>query len=363
MAAVKLSAAVGVLGLSLSWAAHGAALQDASRPQLDKLIGAVGQVVVLAGDASRNLRVEGSGVIIAPEGLVVTSYHVVQGRGPQGVRGVSSEVFFNPADPSRVDFPLEPRKMLRLQFIRAELQRDLALFRIGNYVDGRSLPSGNQFPWLRMGSFDEVKILDPVFAIGFPEVGGETLTVVEGKVAGKDAVNDWIKVDASLSRGYSGGAIVNSRGELIGIATEIRADVQQVEPEKVGVPNVKVLYGIMNWVRPSRVVERLLKPTGPVIGTPAISTGTELIAGRVASSQGQPVAGALVGLLKAESRIATIDNLLSYARTDNAGEFKIRIVPGRYTLRIVAPGYEPKLQGVELKHGEKTLRITLKGKS
>ncbi|HEV3037090.1 MAG TPA: trypsin-like peptidase domain-containing protein [Candidatus Angelobacter sp.] len=329
------------------------------RPVLDRLVGAVGQIVVPSQEQDR--RVQGSGVIVGPEGLVVTSYHVVQGLDSRIHAGVSSDVFFNPTDPSRTDFPLDAKKMFRLQFVRAEFQADLVLFRIAKYADGRSLPAGQKFPWLRLGNFEAIKILDPVFVMGFPQIGGDTLTVVEGKVAGKDAAHEWIKVDASLSRGYSGGAVINSSGELLGIATEIRADVEELDPERKGSPSVKVLYGIMNWVRPSSVLGRLMKIPAQVPRTVDSSLNAAVIGGRITSSQGKPVIGALVGLLKEGSQLASAENLISYARTDTAGQFQIRTAPGKYTLRIAARGFEPRLEAVELKQIPKTLQITLNG--
>ncbi|HEV2992582.1 MAG TPA: trypsin-like peptidase domain-containing protein [Candidatus Angelobacter sp.] len=334
--------------------------QTIPRPSLDRLAGAVGQIVVPSQDQYQ--RTQGSGVIVDPEGLVVTSYHVVQRSGTRAHAGVSNDVFFNPADPTRTDFPLDTKKMFRLQFVRAELQADLALFRIAKYADGRALGAGQKFPWLHLSSFEAVRILDPVFVMGFPQVGGDTLTVVEGKVAGKDAAHEWIKVDASLSRGYSGGAVINSIGDLVGIATEIRADVEEIDSERKGDPNVRVLYGIMNWVRPSSVLGRLLGSSPPPSARSAGSfLDAALIGGRVTSSGGKPVIGALVGLLKQGSQLASTENLISYARTDTAGQFQIRTAPGKYTLRIAAQGYAPKLEAVELKQAPKTLQITLNG--
>src|SRR6267142_3260271 len=70
---------------------------------LDRVVGAVGQVLVSGTEGGRDVVVEGSGVIVSPAGLMVTSYHVV--RGPSGNKGAGakSRMLFNPADPSRVD--------------------------------------------------------------------------------------------------------------------------------------------------------------------------------------------------------------------------------------------------------------------
>jgi hypothetical protein len=328
--------------------------QSTRPPEMGKLFGAVGQIVASDDGRPAGRRIEGSGIILTEDGVVVTSYHVVQGLVHGG------RILFNPADPARVDFPLDPAKMLRLQFIRADLQGDLALFRIAGNTDGSALRPGVRFPWLSLGSFNEVKLLDSVYVIGFPEVGGETLTVVEGRVAGKDAVHEWIKVDASLSRGFSGGAVVNERGQLIGIATELHADVQEVEPGKEGTANMKVLYGIMNWIRPTQVLERLLKSASRSEMPPPKSTAMGLIEGRITSSQGMPVTGALVGLLKEGSQLATVENLISYARTDATGAFQLKTIPGKYTLRIVARGFEPQLEPMEVKRGSKKMLVVLR---
>jgi uncharacterized protein YkwD len=67
----------------------------------------------------------------------------------------------------------------------------------------------------------EPEVGEDIFVIGFPSIGGSSITVSKGVVSGftQDAGVTWIKTDASISGGNSGGAAVNSKGELIGVPT------------------------------------------------------------------------------------------------------------------------------------------------
>jgi len=65
------------------------------------------------------------------------------------------------------------------------------------------------------------KVGEEIFVIGFPNIGGSSITISKGVVSGftKDSGISWIKTDASVSGGNSGGAAVNEKGELVGVPT------------------------------------------------------------------------------------------------------------------------------------------------
>lgn len=65
------------------------------------------------------------------------------------------------------------------------------------------------------------KVGEEIFIIGFPNIGGSSITISKGIVSGftKDRGVSWIKTDASVSGGNSGGAAVNGKGELVGVPT------------------------------------------------------------------------------------------------------------------------------------------------
>jgi S1-C subfamily serine protease len=308
---------------------------------VERLVTAVGQVVSPAGDSAE---IKGSGVVVSPDGSVITCYHVLGRSAKPG-----AQVLFDPVDAKGLFQRPDPKETLQLEVVRTLPEYDLALLRVKGYADGRPLKKDQQFHFLPIGKAEDLHLLDLVYIIGFPFVGGDTVTIIEGHVAGKDTANQWLKLDASVSRGYSGGAVVNGRGELVGVPTELRADIEDLRPDYGGTSDAAVLYGALSWVRPSELVPRLLAASrdAPLLPSPD-EPATGRIQGVVVSSDGKPLAGALVGLLKLGSSVATHDNLLTYARTDDAGNFVLRTLPGSYTLRTHCAGYANSSQPVRL---------------
>jgi S1-C subfamily serine protease len=320
-----------------------------SGADLERIITAVGQVVSPAAESKET---RGSGVIISPQGLVITCNHVL-GRNAHP----RSQVFFDPVDARGLFRHPDPKQTLQLEVVRTLPEYDLALLQIRGYADGRPLAKGQTFRASSIGHAEELRLLDVVYVIGFPEVGGDTVTVIEGRVAGKDAVHQWLKLDASVSRGYSGGAVVNGRGELVGVPTEIRADIEELRSGKPGARDTAVLYGFLSWVRPVEIVSQLLTAPRDVILTgPPAEPAAAVIEGTVVSESGAPLADAAIGLLKAGSTIVTQDNLLTYTRSDAKGEFVVRTAPGTYTLRTHCAGYKTVSQPVSL---TETLRLQI----
>lgn len=139
----------------------------------------------------------GSGVLVKPEGVILTNNHVVE-RATE-VRVVLSD---------KRDFPAK--------IVGTDPKSDLAVLRI----------SGGPFPVLPLGDSDNVKVAEPVIAIGNPF--GLSQTVTQGIISAVGRANvgitdyeDFLQTDAAINPGNSGGALVNAGGELIGINTAI----------------------------------------------------------------------------------------------------------------------------------------------
>jgi len=140
----------------------------------------------------------GSGVIVTPDGYVVTNNHVVDG-----------------ADEVKVAVG-EPRKEYEAHVVGRDEKADLALLKI----DATGLPA------LTLGDSDKLEVGDTVLAIGNPF--GIGLTVTHGIVSalgrgglGIESYEDFIQTDAAINPGNSGGALVDTEGRLIGINTAI----------------------------------------------------------------------------------------------------------------------------------------------
>ncbi len=140
----------------------------------------------------------GSGVVISADGYVLTNSHVV-GQG---------EV--------EVTVGLADKRELRAKVIGVDPSTDLALLK----VDARGLAA---IPW---GDSSKLKVAEWVLAIGNPFQLSSTVTLGIVSALGRAnvgiaAYEDFIQTDAAINPGNSGGALINARGELIGINTAI----------------------------------------------------------------------------------------------------------------------------------------------
>lgn len=166
----------------------------------------------------------GSGVVISPDGYLVTNWHVIRN---------ADEIYVQLADGRAV----EPT------FVGADPETELALLKI-------DLPD---LPTIVLGRSDTLKIGDVVLAIG--NSFGFSQTVTQGIVSATDrglgvaTFESFIQTDAAINVGNSGGALVNTSGELVGINTAVLgAGVQdQVVPAGVGfaIP-VNLVRGVMS---------------------------------------------------------------------------------------------------------------------
>jgi serine protease Do len=148
----------------------------------------------------RELSAVGSGVIISPDGYIVTNNHVVQ-------------------DADKITVTLNDKRVYKGSIIGTDPSTDLAVIKI----DEKNLSS------LQFGNSDDVKVGEWVLAVGNPF--NLTSTVTAGIVSAKardinilgsqGAVESFIQTDAAVNPGNSGGALVNTRGELIGINAAI----------------------------------------------------------------------------------------------------------------------------------------------
>ena len=134
----------------------------------------------------------GSGVIISKDGYIVTNNHVVDG-----------------ADELLVT--LNDNKEFSARIIGADKTTDLALIKI----DGKDLPA------IVIANSDAVKVGEWVLAVGNPLGLNNTVTAgiisAKARTLGANGVESFIQTDAAINQGNSGGALVNTRGELVGI--------------------------------------------------------------------------------------------------------------------------------------------------
>ena len=134
----------------------------------------------------------GSGVIISQDGYIVTNNHVVDGA-------------------DELTVTLNDNKEFSARIIGADKTTDLALIKI----DGKNLPA------ITIANSDDIKVGEWVLAVGNPLGLNNTVTagIVSAKARslGANGVEAFIQTDAAINQGNSGGALVNTRGELVGI--------------------------------------------------------------------------------------------------------------------------------------------------
>lgn len=159
----------------------------------------------------------GSGGVVDPRGYILTNYHVV----------AQEAILLVALNSSRQDAAPEP--MFRAQVVASDRDLDLALLQIVADDAGRPLSKGLDLVSLPIGDSDQVQLGDSIVILGFPDVGGATLTLTRGTVAGfsQDDLGHrrgWIKTDAEISPGNSGGAALNHAGELIGVPSLVSTE-------------------------------------------------------------------------------------------------------------------------------------------
>ena len=140
----------------------------------------------------------GSGVIVSSDGTILTNNHVVDGA-------------------VRVKVELADKRTFTAKVVGTDAPSDLAVLKL----DEQGLPA------LAFGSSDALRVGDVVLAFGNPLGVGQTVTMgivsAKGRATGvgEGSFEDFLQTDASINQGNSGGALVNTKGELVGINSQI----------------------------------------------------------------------------------------------------------------------------------------------
>ncbi|HWW73756.1 MAG TPA: Do family serine endopeptidase, partial [Pyrinomonadaceae bacterium] len=148
--------------------------------------------------ARRPSRGVGSGFVVDPKGVILTNYHVVE-----NMTGIMVK--------------LQSGEQLRGTVVGSDEETDIAVIKVN---------AGRDLPAVTLGNSDEMQVGDWVLAIGSPF--GLEQTVTAGIISTKERQTDpgasfrrFIQTDAAINRGNSGGPLVNMRGEVIGINSQI----------------------------------------------------------------------------------------------------------------------------------------------
>jgi serine protease Do len=210
----------------------------------------------------------GSGVIVSPEGYILTNNHVVD-------------------DATDLEVVLSDRRQYKARVIGKDDKTDIAVVKI----DAGNLPA------ITIGDSDRVEVGDYALAVGNPFGVGQSVTlgIVSATHRGMrneiEGYEDFIQTDAAINPGNSGGALVNDRGELIGINTAIIAHGSEGNQGIGFAVPVNLARNVMNQILKNGKVTRARLGILPQDVTPTIARQFG-----VKDSQ-----GALVGEVEANS--------------------------------------------------------------
>jgi serine protease Do len=158
----------------------------------------------------------GSGVVVSPDGIIVTNHHVVE----------------NSQD---IKVTLADKRVYKAKLIGSDPSTDIALLKIEE----------QNLPFLVFGNSDSVRVGEWVLAVGNPFNLESTVTagIVSAKgrniniLGGGKSIESFIQTDAAVNPGNSGGALINSLGELVGINTAIITESGSYEGYSFAVPS------------------------------------------------------------------------------------------------------------------------------
>ncbi len=161
-------------------------------------------------------RGSGSGVIISPDGYIVTNLHVIDNS-------------------SKIEIALDDQREFEAKIVGFDKSSDIALLKI----------EGNNYPHIIIGNSDSVQVGEWVLAVGNPFNLQSTVTtgIISAKsrniniLDADNPIESFIQTDAVINPGNSGGALVNTNGELIGINTAIVTESGRYEGYSFAVPS------------------------------------------------------------------------------------------------------------------------------
>jgi S1-C subfamily serine protease len=328
-------------------------ISSEARALVRQAISSTGLISIrLANDsAGQQPRPRGSAVIVRSDGIVVTNNHVITNTR---TGRPYDEIYLSLSTDGET---VSQTSRYRIKTVLINKDYDLALLRVDADANGKSLSPSFTFPTIELGDSRKIKLLEDLFIIGFPEKGGATITVNRGVVEGKDILSSWIKTDARLIHGNSGGAAVNSEGRLIGIPTKVVADEQPIDRDGDGFPDDSKRYGAVGFLRPAHLVAEMIaqldddkRPPSGMRSMPEPLASVTVRGVVKSASSGKPIAGALVGLVALGETAVTESNLLTWGSTNGDGAFKLNkpVPPGKYTIKAKAIGNEPFSGDVEI---------------
>lgn len=195
----------------------------------------------------------GSGVIVHPDGMVVTNQHVIEGA-------------------DKIIVVLSDKREFEAKLVISDDQTDLALLAI--QTEGEKLPA------LPLRDSDELKVGDLVLAIGNPFGVGQTVTsgivsALARSIGGSTELKSFIQTDAAINPGNSGGALVSIDGRLVGVNTAIFSKSGGSHGIGFAIPSNMVRAVLNGLIKDGRLVRPWLGAEGQAV-TPDIAVSLNM---------------------------------------------------------------------------------------
>jgi len=184
-------------------------------------VGAVVQIVVDGLVNGISEQWSGSGTIISADGLILTNAHVAV--GDRFYRADQLIIALTVAE----DRPPVPAYIAEV--VQADTNLDIAVLRIVEDINGMRIDTADlNLPFVQIGDSDDLRLGDDITIMGYPGIGGETITLTSGKVSGFTSESGYgnrafIKTSATIAGGNSGGLATDENYRLVGIPTQVGA--------------------------------------------------------------------------------------------------------------------------------------------
>lgn len=294
----------------------------------------------------------GSGTIVTSDGSIITNHHVLKDAKTGKLHDLFVIGRFQRAD-------REPQFLCAGKPSRGVLkpELDLALLKCDLDMNGRPW-SPTQWPTIPIGRSEDVVPGEQVWVLGYPNVGGNTIHVTAGLVSGWQGEQGgagsraYMKTDAAITHGNSGGTAIDDAGNFIGVPTAFR-----VTTEMTG--GAVATVGKVGLIRPVEHARDLLALAqqgwtpgeGSSPEAPTQNSGVTVVGKVAEAANGQPISGAFVIVFRPGLKADKIDNqrleeqALAWGQSNAAGEFQLQnLVPrsGTYTVAVIAEGFQSR---------------------
>lgn len=163
----------------------------------------------------------GSGTILSPSGMILTNAHVAS-PASMGDFDIEPDILIVAVVVSE-DKPAVPSYQAKVMAVDGYM--DLAVIQITASANGAPVDTSSlNLSYVELGDSDQIRIGDTVNIFGFPSIGGNTITYTKGSVSGfaaEDQLGDraWVKTDATITGGNSGGLAADNNARIVGVPT------------------------------------------------------------------------------------------------------------------------------------------------